>query len=256
MGRIITVINQKGGVGKTTTTVNVGEALANLNNRVLIVDFDPQGNATTGLGVSKQSSQYDIKDVLKPETKIEKYISKTYNQNLFVIPANSHLSAVELSTHSLEDKEYLLKHKLKSVKKIFDFILIDCPPSLGNLTINALTAADSILIPVQAEYYALEGLTMLLNSIRITQKKYNKNVEIEGILVTMYDKRTLLSHSVYNELKNYFGKKVYKTTIPRSIRLAEAPSYGKSLVKLEASHLAAKAYMDIAKVIDKNDNKK
>lgn len=253
MGKIITIINQKGGVGKTTTTVNIGDALAQLGKKVLILDFDPQGNATTGLGVSKQSIDSDVRNILKPGIKISTFVKKTYNENLFVVPANSHLSAVELSSHGEPDKEKLLKNKLRPIAKSFDYILIDCPPSLGNLTINALTAANSVLIPVQAEYYALEGLTMLLNSIRITQKNYNPKLKIEGILVTMFDSRTVLSNSVYSELKNYFNKKVYQIKIPRSVRLAEAPSFAKSLVELDSKHAASIAYIDIAKEIIKND---
>ena len=224
MGKIITVANQKGGVGKTTTSVNLGSCLAYIGKSVLLVDIDPQGNATSGVGIEKADVDHCIYDVLVDDLEASMVIKQTNVENLDVIPATIQLAGAEIELVSTISREVRLKRALDEVKHNYDYVLIDCPPSLGLLTINALTASDAVLIPVQCEYYALEGLSQLLNTVRLVQKHLNHDLAIEGVLLTMLDARTNLGLQVIEEVKKYFQDKVYKTIIPRNIRLSEAPS--------------------------------
>lgn len=241
MGKIISVANQKGGVGKTTTTVNLGTILAKKGKKVLLIDADPQGNASSGLGVEKEveSSTYDI---LVNETEMSEAVQTTIIKNLYVCPSNMSLAGAEVELVSMMSREQRLKEKLEPVKDIFDYILIDCPPSLGLITLNAFTASDSVLIPVQCEYFALEGLGQLINTVNLVKRHLNKNIEIEGALLTMYDIRTNLSNQVVKEVKKYFNDKVYKTVIPRNVRLSEAPSYGMPITEYDPKSKGAKSY--------------
>ena len=246
MGKIITVANQKGGVGKTTTTVNLSTILAKKGKKVLLIDADPQGNATSGLGLEKdvEPSTYDI---LVNDTELEEAMQKTIIKNLLICPANMDLAGAEVELVSMMSREQRLKEKVDIIKEKFDYILIDCPPSLGLITLNAFTASDSVLIPVQCEYFALEGLGQLLNTINLVKKHLNKNIKIEGALLTMYDIRTNLSNQVVKEVKKYFENKVYKTVIPRNVRLSEAPSYGMPITEYDPRSKGAKSYMKFAK---------
>ena len=246
MGKIISVANQKGGVGKTTTTVNLGTILAKKRKKVLLIDADPQGNATSGLGVEKEV-EYSTYDLLVGETPVEEVIQETIIKNLKLCPANMDLAGAEVELVSMMSREQRLKEKLDQVKDQFDYILIDCPPSLGLITLNSFTASDSVLIPVQCEYFALEGLGQLLNTVNLVKKHLNKNIKIEGALLTMYDIRTNLSNQVVKEVKKYFDNKVYKTVIPRNVRLSEAPSYGMPITEYDPRSKGAKSYMKFAK---------
>ena len=230
MVRIISVANQKGGVGKTTTTVNLGASLAYLGKKVLLVDIDAQGNATSGVGIRKPDVKEDIYDILVNEVDIKETILPTSRENLFIVPATLQLAGAEIELTSMMARESRLKLALNEIKADYDYILIDCPPSLGHLTINAFTASDSILIPVQCEYYALEGLSQLLNTVRLVQKHFNPDLAIEGVLLTMFDARTNLGAEVVEEVRRYFQEKVYETVIPRNVRLSEAPSHGLSII--------------------------
>ncbi len=252
MGKVISLANQKGGVGKTTTTVNLGTILAKKGKKVLLIDADPQGNATSGLGVEKEV-EYSTYDILVNETTIEEAIQKTIIKNLKVCPSNINLAGAEVELVSMMSREQRLKEKLDEVKNKFDYILIDCPPSLGLITLNAFTASDSVLIPVQCEYYALEGLGQLLNTINLVKKHLNKNIQIEGALLTMYDIRTNLSNQVVKEVKKYFNDKVYRTVIPRNVKLSEAPSYGMPITEYDRRSKGAKSYMKFAKEFLKNN---
>lgn len=249
MGKIIAITNQKGGVGKTTTTVNLGASLAELGNRVLLVDIDPQGNATSGVGVDKGLLDHCIYSLLIGEAETEDVIVETEFKNLSIIPATIQLAGAEIELVSAISREEKLKVALEKVKKDYDFILIDCPPSLGILTLNALTASTSVLIPVQAEYYALEGLSQLLNTIRLVQKHLNRNLLIEGVLLTMFDARTNLGIQVIEEVKMYFQEKVYEAIIPRNIRLGEAPSHGKPITVYDPRSKGAEVYLELAKEV-------
>ena len=246
MGKIISVANQKGGVGKTTTTVNLGTILAKKRKKVLLIDADPQGNATSGLGVEKEV-EYSTYDLLVGETPVEDVMQETIIKNLKLCPANMDLAGAEVELVSMMSREQRLKEKLDKVKDDFDYILIDCPPSLGLITLNSFTASDSVLIPVQCEYFALEGLGQLLNTVNLVKKHLNKNIQIEGALLTMYDIRTNLSNQVVKEVKKYFDNKVYKTVIPRNVRLSEAPSYGMPITEYDPRSKGAKSYMKFAK---------
>ena len=254
MGKIISVANQKGGVGKTTTTVTLCAILAKKGKKVLLIDADPQGNATSGVGVTKEVEE-SIYDVLVGETTVQETIQSTNIRNLKVCPSNINLAGAEVELVSMMSREQRLKEKLDEIKEKFDFILIDCPPSLGLITLNAFTASDSILIPVQCEYYALEGLGQLLNTVNLVKKHLNKSLEIEGALLTMYDARTNLSNQVVKEVKKYFEDKVYKTVIPRNVRLSEAPSYGMPITLFDARSKGAKSYEKFAKEFMKNNEK-
>ena len=246
LGKIISVANQKGGVGKTTTTVNLGTILSKKGKKVLLIDADPQGNATSGLGAEKDV-ELSTYDVLVNETAIKDAIQDTMIKNLKVCPSNINLEGAEVELVSMMSREQRLKEKLEEMKDEFDYILIDCPPSLGLITLNSFTASDSVLIPVQCEYYALEGLGQLLNTINLVKKHLNKNIQIEGALLTMYDIRTNLSNQVVKEVKKYFDNKVYKTVIPRNVRLSEAPSYGMPITEYDPKSKGAKSYIKFAK---------
>ncbi len=246
LGKIISVANQKGGVGKTTTTVNLGTILAKKGKKVLLIDADPQGNATSGLGVEKEV-EFSTYDVLVNETAIEDTIQDTMIKNLKICPSNINLAGAEVELVSMMSREQRLKEKLEEVKDKFDYILIDCPPSLGLITLNSFTASNSVLIPVQCEYFALEGLGQLLNTINLVKKHLNKEIQIEGALLTMYDIRTNLSNQVVKEVKKYFDNKVYKTVIPRNVRLSEAPSYGMPITEYDPKSKGAKSYMKFTK---------
>ncbi len=252
MGKIISVANQKGGVGKTTTTVNLATILAKKGKKVLLIDADPQGNATSGLGLDKdiEPSTYDI---LVNDTELEDAMQKTIIKNLKVCPANMDLAGAEVELVSMMSREQRLKEKVDIIKDKFDYILIDCPPSLGLVTLNAFTASNSVLIPVQCEYFALEGLGQLLNTINLVKKHLNKEIKIEGALLTMYDIRTNLSNQVVKEVKKYFENKVYKTVIPRNVRLSEAPSYGMPITEYDPRSKGAKSYIKFAKEFLKNN---
>jgi|SRR5690625_1586824 len=249
MGKIIAVTNQKGGVGKTTSTVNLGASLAQLDNKVLLIDIDPQGNTTSGVGINKGDVQACIYNVLVDEYEANDVTLPTNVNNLFIIPATIQLAGAEIELVSTISREIKLQKALEKAKKEYDYIIIDCPPSLGLLTINALTASDSVLIPVQCEYYALEGLSQLLNTIRIVQKQLNTNLMIEGVLLTMFDARTNLGIQVIEEVKMYFQEKVYQTIIPRNVRLGEAPSYGKPITIYDAKSKGAEVYLELAKEV-------
>lgn len=253
---IISVANQKGGVGKTTTTINLAASIANRGYKVLIVDIDPQGNATSGLGIEKSSINKDIYNVLVDEIPIKATIHHTSTKNLDMVPATINLSGAETELISMMARETRLKLALQEVEKDYDFIFIDCPPSLGQLSINAFTASDSILIPVQSEYYAMEGLSQLLNTIRLVQKHFNTSLGVEGVLLTMLDARTNLGAEVVKEVQSYFEKKVYKTIIPRITKLAEAPSYGQPISEYAPNSRGAKVYDDLAKEVLKNHGKR
>ena len=252
MGKVISVANQKGGVGKTTTTVNLSTLLAKKGKKVLLIDTDPQGNATSGLGVTKEL-ELSVYDILVGDTIFEETIEKTAIKNLSVCPSNISLAGAEVQLVSMMSREQRLKVKLDEIKDQYDYILIDCPPSLGLITLNAFTASDTVLIPVQCEYYALEGLGQLLNTVNLVKKHLNKNLEIEGALLTMYDARTNLSNQVVKEVKKYFEGKVYKTVIPRNVRLSEAPSYGMPISLYDPRSKGAKAYEKLSKEFLKNN---
>ena len=246
MGKVISVANQKGGVGKTTTTVNLSTILEKKGKKILLIDADPQGNATSGLGIEKEV-EFSTYDILVNDTEIKQALQKTMIKNLMLCPSNMNLAGAEVELVSMMSREQRLKEKLEEVKDVFDYIFIDCPPSLGLITLNAFTASDSVLIPVQCEYFALEGLGQLLNTVNLVKKHLNKTIMIEGALLTMYDIRTNLSNQVVKEVKKYFNDKVYKTVIPRNVRLSEAPSYGMPITEYDSRSKGAKAYMKFAK---------
>lgn len=254
MGRIIAVANQKGGVGKTTTSINLSACLAALGKKVLAIDMDPQGNMTSGLGIDKNEVEYSVYDLILGEVEIEQVICKEAIENLDVLPSNINLSAAEIELIGVEDKEYIIHNEVEKVRDNYDFVIIDCPPSLNTLTINAMTTADSILVPIQCEYYALEGLSQLIHTIELVKERLNPNLEIEGVVFTMYDARTNLSLQVVENVKDNLNQTIYKTIIPRNIRLAEAPSHGLPIHLYDSKSAGAESYMLLAEeVINKGE---
>lgn len=249
MGKIIAIANQKGGVGKTTTSVNLGAGLAQVGKKVLLVDIDAQGNATTGVGIEKSELDQCIYNVLVEDADVQGAIRKTATENLDVLPATIQLAGAEIELVPTISREVRLQRALQPIRDEYEYIIIDCPPSLGLLTINALTAADSVIIPVQCEYYALEGLSQLLNTVRLVQKHLNKNLAIQGVLLTMLDARTNLGIQVIDEVKKYFRDKVYRSIIPRNVRLSEAPSHGKPIMQYDAKSRGAEVYLDLAEEV-------
>ncbi len=242
MGKIISFSNQKGGVGKTTTCVNMAAYLAQAGKKVLLVDLDPQGNATTGLGFSKGALKKSVYNVIIEDESVKDNVLETELERLFLLPANIDLAGAEVDLVYKKNRDKVLRAALTPVKDAFDYILIDCPPSLGLLTINALTAADSAIIPIQSEYYALEGLSQLMNTISLVRQHLNKSLKVEGVVLTMYDGRSLISKQIAAEIKKYFSKKLYEIVIPRNIRLSEAPSHGKPILLHDPKCMGARAY--------------
>ena len=254
MGRIIAVANQKGGVGKTTTAINLSSCLASLGKKVLAIDMDPQGNMTSGLGIDKNEVEYTVYELILGQVGIEKVICKDALENLDVLPTNINLSAAEIELIGVEEKEFIIRKEVDKVKKNYDFIVIDCPPSLSMLTINAMTTADSVLVPIQCEYYALEGLSQLIHTIDLVKERLNPELKIEGVVFTMYDARTNLSLQVVENVKDNLQQTIYKTIIHRNIRLAEAPSHGLPINLYDPKSSGAESYMLLAEeVINKGE---
>ena len=254
MGRTIAIANQKGGVGKTTTAINLSACLAEKGKKVLAVDMDPQGNMTSGLGVDKDSVENTIYNLIIGEAKLEEVLSKDVLENLDIIPTNIDLSGAEIELLDVEEKEYIVRNEIDKIKDNYDFIIIDCPPSLSMLTINAMTTADSVLVPIQCEYYALEGLSQLIHTVELVRDRLNPKLTIEGVVFTMYDARTNLSLQVVENVKDNLEQTIYKTIIPRNIRLAEAPSYGIPINKYDPKSAGAESYLRLAdEVIDKEN---
>lgn len=245
--KVVSIFNQKGGVGKTTTNINLCSYLAMKGYRILTIDIDPQGNTTSGLGFDKKTIHESVYDVITTDEKLQDVILKSQIiDNFFIAPSTLELAGAEVEIINIKNRESILKNKIKEVENDYDYIFIDCPPSLGLLTINALCASHSVLIPIQAEFYALEGVGQLINTIHLVNKSLNKNIEVEGVVLTMFNNRTNLSNEVYNEVRKYFGEKIYKTSIPRNVRLAEAPSYGLPILLYDDKCKGAEAYRELA----------
>lgn len=255
MGKIIAVANQKGGVGKTTTAVNLASALGTMNKKVLLVDIDPQGNATSGLGIDKQENEQSSYEVMIGEKTANEIAVKTEFKNVSIVPSDIRMAGADLEISEMENREGILKKGLAAAREEYDFVLIDCPPSLNLITINALNAADSVLVPIQCEYYALEGLAQLTNTVSRIKRTYNSHLEIEGVLFTMYDGRLNLTQEVAQQVKKYFPKQVFKAVIPRTVRLSEAPSYGQPINYFDKKSKGAEAYDELAKEIIKKNKK-
>ncbi len=249
MGQTIVIANQKGGVGKTTTAINLGTCLTDFGKRVLIVDVDPQGNATSGLGLDKRALKASIYDVIINSVPADDVVLPTNFENLYLLPSNIELAGSEVEMVSMISRETILDRALKDLKEEYDYILIDSPPSLGLLTLNALSAADQVLIPIQCEYYALEGLSQLMNTIKLVKKHINTKLEVEGVVLTMFDARTNLSIQVVDEVKKFFAGKVHRIIIPRNVRLGEAPSHGLPITKYDAKCIGAEAYLELAREV-------
>jgi chromosome partitioning protein len=257
MSRVIAIANQKGGVGKTTTAINLGASLAVAEKKTLVIDIDPQGNATSGLGIESRETRPNIYDVLVDGRPIsDVLLREVHFPYLDVVPASRDLVGAEIELVDAESRETILRKALEPIREKYDFILVDCPPSLGLLTLNTLTASDSVLIPIQCEFYALEGLSQLLSTVRLVQRGLNTDLEIEGVLLTMYDKRLNLSRQVADEAREYFGGRVYKATIPRNVRLAEAPSFGQPIVLYDVLSVGAQSYLALAREVLAGQNNK
>lgn len=254
MGRVIAIANQKGGVGKTTTTINLSACLAEKGKKILVIDTDPQGNTTSGFGLEKNDIENTIYELLLGEISIEESIIKNAVEGVDIIPSNVNLAAVEIELIGVDKKEFILRNEVEWVKDRYDFIIIDCPPSLSLLTINSMTTADTVLVPIQCEYYALEGLSQLIHTINLVQERLNPNLQIEGVVFTMYDVRTNLSNQVVENVKENLDTKIYETMIPRNIRLAEAPSYGIPINMYDSKSAGAESYRKLAKeIINRKD---
>ena len=249
MGRTIVIANQKGGVGKTTTAINLSASLAESGKKVLLIDMDPQGNSTSGLGIEKDEKEYTIYELLLGECSIEDCLSESICKDLIVVPSNINLAAVEIELIGTDGKEFILRDSVSSIKDKYDFILIDCPPSLNVLTINAMCTADTVLVPIQCEYYALEGLSQLMHTIELVKERLNPDLEIEGVVFTMYDARTNLSLEVVENVKGNLNQNIYKTIIPRNVRLAEAPSCGMPITKYDTKSTGAESYRMLAEEV-------
>ncbi len=254
MGKIIAIANQKGGVGKTTTSINLSAALASQGKKVLIIDTDPQGNATSGFGVEKNELDNTVYELMLGECSIKECILSEVIPNLDMLPTNVNLAAIEIETIDVENKEYILKNELDWIKDKYDFIIIDCPPSLSMLTVNAMSAADSVLVPIQCEYYALEGLSQLIHTINLVKSRLNEDLEMEGVVFTMYDSRTNLSAEVVENVKDNLDEKIFDTVIPRNIRLAEAPSFGQPITTYDPKSAGSVSYISLAQEIIKENS--
>jgi len=254
MGRIIAIANQKGGVGKTTTAINLSSCIATKGKKVLVIDIDPQGNTTSGYGIEKNKLENTVYELILGDCSVEDCIIKEIFPNISMLPSNVNLAAAEIELIGVEKKEYILKNEVDWVKDKYDFIIIDCPPSLSLLTVNAMTTADSVLVPIQCEYYALEGLSQLIHTINLVKERLNPDLDIDGVVFTMYDARTNLSSQVVDDVKSHLNQKIYNTLIPRNIRLAEAPSYGKPINLYDPKSAGAESYMALAEEVINNKN--
>ena len=254
MGKIIAIANQKGGVGKTTTAINLSSCIASKGKKVLVIDIDPQGNTTSGFGIEKNELENTIYELILGDSSIEDCIVKDTFPNISVLPSNVNLAAAEIELIGIDRKEYILKNEVDWVKERYDFIIIDCPPSLSLLTINAMTTADSVLVPIQCEYYALEGLRQLIHTINLVKERLNPELDMEGVVFTMFDSRTNLSSQVVENVKSHLSQKIYNTLIPRNIRLAEAPSYGRPINFYDPKSSGAESYMSLADEVIENNS--